>query len=170
MEDRRCFVQFSHPGREHEPDRSGRKSWNKSNRSHGRKFMRFHGAWTEADGGERTGDLYAWGEWEPESELLRALDQPKRDSGYPRYLWRPYYVPKGDYGGLHNTDPFIFGERFLYSNCGQGSKPGLLHLGGGSIIAFGSGKEIGGARQWMLDTVLVVKDSMEYSPPAMLTG
>ena len=170
MDDRRCFVQFPHPGREHEPDRDGGKTWNKSNRSHRRKFMRFRGEWIERDGGKRTGDLYAWGEWEPESELIRELHQPVGDSQYPRYLWRPYYMPKNDYQGLHNTDPFIFCERFLYSNCGQGSKPGLTRLGDGSIIAFGSGKEIMGERRWMLDTVLVVKDSVEYCPPEASTA
>lgn len=171
MEDRRCFVQFSHPGPEHEPDRYGKKAWSKSNVGHRRKFMSLRGEWIDQGGVKRTGDLYAWGEWEPESELVRELQQPGGDAQYPRYLWYPYYVPRDDdYEGLHNTDPFIFGERFLYSNCGQGSKQGLLHLGDGSIIAFGSGRKIGGVRQWTLDTVLVVKDSVQYSPPAMLLG
>ena len=67
------------------------------------------------------------------------------------------------YRGLHSTDPFIFGGRFLYSNCGQASKRGLRHLGQGSVIAFGSGKEIDGAPRWMLDTVLVVRDFKDYN-------
>ena len=44
------------------------------------------------------------------------------------------------------------------------SKKGLKHLDRGSVIAFGSGKEIGGQRKWVLDTVLVVKDSFPYDP------
>ena len=32
------------------------------------------------------------------------------------------------------------------------------------MIAFGSGKTIGGKRKWVLDTVLVVKDSFLYDP------
>ena len=162
MGDRRCFVQFSHPGREHEPDRGGGKSWNRNNLSHKRKFMEFRGEWVEPEGGRCTGNLTAWGEWEPESDLIRKLQQPGGDPQYPRYLWRPFCVQKDDYWGLHNTDPFIFGERFLYSNCGQGAKPGLKHLGAGSVIAFGSGKKINGERRWMLDTMLVVKGSIEY--------
>ena len=168
MDDKRCFVQFSHPGPEHEPDRYGKKAWSRKNVGHRRKFMSFRGEWIGQDSCRRNGDLWAWGEWEPESELIRELQQRDGDPQYPRYLWHPYYVPKDDYQGFHNTDPFIFGERFLYSNCGQGSKPGLTRLDGGSIIIFGSGKKINGKRQWVLDTVLVVKDSVDYQPPAML--
>ena len=84
----------------------------------------------------------------------------------PRHLWRAYWIPRNTYRGLHNTDPFIFGERFLYSNCGQAapSKAGLKRLGEGSVIAFGSGKMVGGKRKWVLDTVLVVKDSIAFDP------
>ena len=170
MRDSRCFIQCSHPGREHVPDGDGGKSWNKRNRSQRRKFMQFRGEWVEPEGERRTGDLAAWGEWEPESDLIRELQQPDGDAQYPRYLWRPYYILKADYLGLHNTDPFIFGERFLYSNCGQGSKPGLKHLGDGSVIAFGSGRIIDGVRRWTLDTVLVVKDSVDYPAPELVAA
>ena len=165
MADSRCFIQFSHPGQEHEPDRGGVKTWSQSSLSHKRKFMQFRGEWIDQAGGRCTGDLAAWGEWEPESELIRKLKRPSGNLQYPRYLWHPYYIPKDDYSGLHNTDPFIFGERILYSNCGQAAKPGLKHLGDGSVIAFGSGKNIKGDRRWMLDTLLVVKDSVQYEAP-----
>ena len=114
--------------------------------------MQFRGEWIEPEGGRRTGDLYAWGEWEPESDLIQDLRQPGGDSLYHRYLWQPHYIPRDDYSNLHNTDPFIFGERFLYSNCGQEAKPGLKHPGDGSVIAFGSGRSIDGTRKWMIDT------------------
>lgn len=165
MTDSRCFVQFSHPGREHEPDRNGGKAWNTWDSSHARKFMQLRGQWIEGGGTTRSGDLRAWGEWEPESDLIRELNQPYQNWLYPRYLWHPYYVPRDDYQRLHNTDPFIFGERFLYSNCGQPSKPGLTHLGKGSVIAFGSGRKIEGERRWMLDTVFVVADYVDYGAP-----
>lgn len=165
MVDSRCFVQFSHPGREHEPDRDGGKAWNNYAHNHMRKFMQLRGTWIDDDGNKRTDDLRMWGEWEPESDLIAELDQPDGDPLYPRYLWRPYYVPKNDYQELHNTDPFVFGQRFLYSNCGQPSKPGLTHIGEGSVIAFGSGRKIDGERRWMLDTVLVVRDSVDYGAP-----
>ena len=159
------FVQFSHPGREHEPDPSGGKAWNTLNSQHARKFMEFGGKWIEDDGSARSGNLRAWGEWEAESDLVCELSQPHQYSQYPRYLWHPHYVPKDNYKWLHNTDPFIFGERFLYSNCKQQALSGLRHLGRGSVIAFGSGKKVGGERKWVLDTVLVVADSLTYSAP-----
>ena len=165
MGDNRRFVQFSHPGREHEPDPGGVKGWNTYASPHARKFMEFRGKWIEEDGSARSGDLRAWGEWEAESELVCQLSQPSQSSLYPRYLWRPYYIPKDNYERLHNTDPFIFGERFLYSNCKQRKVSGLAHLGRGSVIAFGSGRKIAGERKWMLDTVLVVADSLTYRAP-----
>ena len=166
MAESRCFVQFPHPGREHEPDRFGRKGWNTHYNPHARKFMEFSGRWIEEGGRTRSGNLRAWGEWEAESSLICELSRPYQDSQYPRYLWRPYYVSKDNYEGLHNTDPFIFGDRFLYSNCLQrrGSNPtSMQHLGRGSVIAFGSGKTIAGERRWVLDTVLVVADSVRYT-------
>ena len=39
MNDSRCFVQFPHPGAEHEPDRCGKKAWSKNNIAHRRKFL-----------------------------------------------------------------------------------------------------------------------------------
>ena len=62
--------------------------------------------------------------------------------------------------------PFIFGDCFLYSNCGQSaeSKRGLKELAPGSVIAFRSGKKIDGKPKWVLDAVLVVKDSRPYDP------
>lgn len=176
MAHRRCFVQFPHPGYEHRPARGAQViGWNKRYRNrkqnpHKRKFMRLRGEWTDEDGiNKGCGDLWAWGEWEAESALLCKLNVPEDDSRgpYPRYLWHPYYViPKDGYEGLHNTDPFIFGDQILYSNCGQtaNSKRSLKCLGQGSVIAFGSGKKIKGEWKWMLDTVLVVKDSIPYDP------
>ena len=161
----RRFVQLPHPGGE----RSRRKGqmWSRARDGHARKFMQFRGAWVEDDQGERCGTLRAWGEWEPESTLVRELDQCGDKRRYPRYLWRPHYAPPKSYRGLHNTDPFIFGERPIYSNCSQPrrkgqSAEGLKHLGKGSVIVFGSGKMIKGKRAWVLDTVFVVADYVDY--------
>ena len=163
MADSRCFVQFSHPGGEHQPDRGPEKAWQRQEHGHGRKFMQLHGQWIEENGDRQTGALHAWGEWEAESELVSTLDPSDGDSPHPRWLWRPYYVPKDSYEGLHNTDPFIFGPRFLYSNCGQPKRPGLRQLDTGSVIAFGSSKKPDGEWRWMLDTVLVVRDFKDYN-------
>ena len=155
-----CFVQFIHPGGEHRPDAGNFKDWIALNTPHARKFIQLRGRWVEHDGSTHSGDLYAWGEWEAQSELLRPLGG-SRAGGYPQHLWRAYYrVPAdGRFDGLRNTDPFIFGGRFLYSNCQQPARPGLRNLGRGSVIVFGSYK----AHQWILDTVLVVAGSVPYT-------
>ena len=162
MADKRCFVQFSHPGTEHGP-KSG-CDWHKSKFGHRRKFMELHGKWVEGDGTMGSGVMWAWGEWEPESKLICKSNSSPVDCRYPRYLWDPYYVRRDSYKKLHNTDPFIFGKCFLYSNCGQSSpnKVGLKHMDQGSVIAFGCGKAIDSERRWTLDTVLVVRDFVEY--------
>ena len=163
MADKRCFVQFSHPGKEHGPI-TGRR-WHKPPPNHRRKFMQLHGEWIDGKGAKRSGELWAWGEWEPESDIVCTFNSAGEDSGHPRRLWKPYYVPKNSYQGLHNTDPVIFGDRFLYSNCGQAAsnKANLRNLEEGSVIAFGSGKLIDYERNWMLDTVLVVRDSKKFN-------
>lgn len=166
MTDKRCFIQFPHPGGEHKPDRNGKIGWNKRCRPHKRKFMRLRGEWIDGSGNRHCDDLLAWGEWEPESDLIRDFKTPDGEPHHPRYLWDPYWVPRNTYRCLHNTDPFIFGDRFLYSNCSQSApnKCGLKHLDQGSVIAFGSGKKIKDHCTWMLDTVLVVRDSFWYNP------
>ena len=124
--------------------------------------MEFDGKWLDEDDSETEGRLRAWGEWEAESDLLCELEQLDQDSQFPGHLWRPYYIPKDNYETLHNTDPFIFGDRFLHSNCKQLQLQGLTNLGRGSVIAFGSGRNIRGEAKWVLDTVFVVADSLNY--------
>ena len=158
----RCFVQFPHPGSEH-GRRSG-SSWHRSSARHKRKFMRLRGRWMDKLNNQQTGSLYAWGEWEAESRLVKCFNPPTGDGLCPRYLWRPYYVPKCNYKDLHNTDPFIFGPRFLYLSCRQQApnERGLRKLDRGSVIAFGSSKNIDGKWRWMLDTVFVIADFKDY--------
>lgn len=164
MASKPCFIQFPHPGDEHGAH-SGR-NWNTTNRDHKRKFMQFQGEWTDEDNNRHPGNLRAWGEWERESKLVGKFFHKNGGRHHPNYLWKPYWIPRNTYRCLHNTDPFIFGNCFLYSNCGQSteSKKGLKQIGQGSVIAFGSGKQIEGQRKWVLDTVLVVRDSFLYNP------
>ncbi|MCY3616946.1 MAG: hypothetical protein OXG66_04650 [Acidimicrobiaceae bacterium] len=163
-------MQFHHPGREQRPGPGGGQEWNRRaadedcapteacGPGHARKFMQLDGEWIDQDDEIGCSSMWAWGEWEAQSDLIRELDQ-MGDPAFPRYLWEPFYArrPHG-YRGLHNTDPFIFGDRFLYSNCHQRWKPKLRALQRGSVIAFGSKKG-----DWVLDTVLVVADSVPYS-------
>lgn len=174
MTNKRCFVQFPHPGKEH--DRVSGTTWNENKNPHRRKFMQFLGRYLDRNGILHGGELWAWGEWEPQSEHLRTFDNPRtlHGSPHPSHLWKPYYtLADNHYYKLHNTDPFIFGDAFLYSNCKQRTSKtdkatNLQNLGKGSVIVFGSGKnDIEGERQWMLDTVFVVRDFVDYDPHTM---
>lgn len=63
-----------------------------------------------------------------------------------------------------NTDPWVFGDAFRFSNCRQltpaGNPSALQRLTPGSIILFGSTLD----GQFVLDTVFVVADATPYTP------
>lgn len=152
------LVQFIHPGGEHGPDPEtpGIKRWNTGN--HQRKFMRSSGQWLDGDS-PRGGELLFWGEWEPPSEVDTLEQSP---AGYPKYLHYPFLEARTAFGNHQNTDPFVFGDRFLYTGCQQwrGSYPVQLRfLLSGSVILFGSAS--GG--RFLLDTALVVRDYFDHS-------
>src|SRR5216684_1999705 len=157
MDDKLCFVQFIHPGGEHQPDDGLRKGWNRGN--HRRKFLRQSGRYLAGTRVE-TGEMLYWGEWEPESEAQR-IDNPI-DRG-PRFIHVPYYVVPRSYRGLQNTDPFVFGEQFHYTGCQQRttkSATQLRYLSEGSVILFGSCED---RNEFVLDTVFVVDRWIDHS-------
>jgi hypothetical protein len=66
--------------------------------------------------------------------------------------------------GLHNTDPFVFGDRFHYTGCLQHTKHGptqLRNLCRGSVILFGSKRP--GRPEFTLDTVFVVAGFVDHT-------
>lgn len=157
MKNNLCFVQFIHPGGEHCPTHDKVCEWNTGD--HKRKFLVQEGSYL--NGNEvKTDNLMFWGEWEPQSDTEQILSSEQYG---PKYFHKPYYTISdtkeenksgicGDNEGCQNTDPFIFGEPFLYSNCKQLNKKSLKHLDRGSVILFGS--KIHGS--FVLDTVFVV--------------
>lgn len=159
MREARTFVQFIHPGLEHGADRgSDVRSWN--NGLHRRKFMKVRGRMF-VDGAEES-DLVMWGEWEAAS---RAIARFARGApGFPRFLHEPLPPNVPDRAdALQNTDPFVFGDRFLYTCCQQFTKKGptqLRYLAPGSVILFGS--FLGG--RFLLDTVFVTQRSIDHAP------
>ncbi|PLT31022.1 hypothetical protein [Peribacillus deserti] len=158
----KSFVQFMHPGAEHD----GRKAdgeifpWNVG--EHKRKFMVNNGKYVNdlADKEVKKVSLTFWGEWEAEAKIVQRLD----GINGPRYLMQPFYEKPNNYIGRQNTDPFIFGDHFYYTCCRQYKKtrndrlvPTLLtRLQFGSVILFGSNFEGG----FVLDTVFVVSDDV----------
>jgi hypothetical protein len=154
-------VQFIHPGGEHRPDAPGAgiKGWNRG--AHQRKFMRTAGTSCDAQGAAHHGEILLWGEWEPPSKV-----EEIRASGpsYPQYLHRAFLEPRAEFAGHQNTDPFVFGDEFLYTGCQQwrgkphGNPVQLRYLLPGSLILFGS---CAGDR-FLLDTVFVVRDFIDH--------
>jgi hypothetical protein len=157
-----CFVQFHHPGDEHVPDTPTQRTWNRG--GHRRKFMEKRAIYvTSLDGKPAEGDVVFWGEWEPPSTLVKKYENPGQDE--PRSLFRPVLgkFEKAD-PPYQNTDPFVYGDRFLYGNCKQNTKKGrpteLQSLKKGSVILFGSNRR---GSQFVLDTVFVVEDWTPYA-------
>ena len=155
----RFFVQFPHPGKEHRPA-SDDMPWNAA--PHGRKFLIAPGRYVDAAGQRAAAELVLWGEWEPPSRI----EQRWPPSGQlPHVLHRPYWITPRTTGFRQNTDPWVWGEQMLYSNCKQ--PPGahrratsMRRLTPGSVICFGS--TIGG--EFCLDTVFVIASAEPWSP------
>jgi hypothetical protein len=157
MENELCLVQFIHPGGEHRPDDGLFKLWNKA--AHKRKFLKQAGKYLSA-GKLNDGAIGFWTEWEPESKVVRTILDPI--AGGPRYIYEPFYFSPQSYGGLQNTDPFVFGERFHYTGCQQRTSRGptqLRYLQRGSVILFGSCER---KSRFVLDTVFVVERWMDH--------
>jgi hypothetical protein len=151
MPDQLMFVQFPHPGPEHVPAGPA-MAWNR--RDHARKFLRAEAEYL-LDGRVERGRIALWGEWEPQSRVVgEFLDAPP---GFPRWLHDPYWEIPRHKLGLQNTDPLVFGDHFLYTNCRQARNRKLRELAPGSLIVFGS--KFGG--EFVLDTVLVVGEARE---------
>lgn len=152
-----ALVQFLHPGSEHRPDGPGHRSWNTG--MHRRKFMTAEASFNDGDAW-RDGLVTLWGEWEPPSRVAAMYP---RDGELPRFLHEPVLTYPESFQGLQNTDPYVFGERFLYTGCQQHTNRGrsetqLRRLMRGSVILFGSCR----ADRFLLDTVFVVADSIDH--------
>lgn len=153
-----AIVQFPHPGGEHVPPGS-HMGWNTG--PHQRKFLLSDGHFVDDVGTDpQGGQLVFWGEWEPPSRVARRW--PARH-GLPTVLHEPYWSPPTGEGMRQNTDPWVFGDGFLYSNCKQHTnntpsrRPSALQsLPPGSLILFGSA--VDGA--FVIDTVFVVRDTV----------
>jgi hypothetical protein len=106
-------------------------------------------------------DLVFWGEWEAPSYVIKRWEQK---DPLPRFLHRPVWERPATKGPRQNTDPWVFGDSFRFSNCRQltpqRNPSALQKLTPGSMVLFGS--TIGG--EFIIDTVFVVKDFCPFSP------
>jgi hypothetical protein len=159
MTDIACFVQFPHPGAEHR-FAGDEMPWNVGR--HGRKFLVAPGRYVAGDDQPHEGEVVFWAEWEPPSRVERHWP----DKGdLPRTLHRPYWTRPSRSWPRQNTDPWVFGERMIYSNCKQTTgtprRPTAMQsLPLGSVICFGSTRR----RRFCIDTVFVVAGAQPWTP------
>jgi hypothetical protein len=131
-----------------------RQPWNTG--EHRRKFLRSNGRYVARDEVLGEGMLVFWGEWEAPSYVK---SRPKNGS-LPRFLHEPVWEYPEDSAPRQNTDPWVFGDCFRYSNCKQQSQTALRKLARGSLILFGSTLD----GNFVVDTVFVVRDSRRFRP------
>jgi len=178
---RLSIIQFPHSGQEPKlKGASGICPWNIGD--HRRKFMKAKGKIVNGATLSAETDVFFWGEWEPQSKYSRIVGNTTR----PLYLHEPLApntAPGGVAGccassgcnatatntqpqGGKNTDPYVFGHYFIYSNCRQlinGRQRQTACLEIGSLILFGSIFSDVNGPCFGLDTVFVVDDYRPYT-------
>jgi hypothetical protein len=155
-------VQFPHPGGEHNPGKATRMPWNTG--EHRRKFLQGPGRYVGDGGVLVEAPLVFWGEWEAPSCVIKRWSA---EDDLPQFLHAPVWE-RPRFGGLRqNTDPWVFGDCFRYSNCRQLSQRRLQNLAPGTLILFGSALEpSSAARRFVIDTVFVVSEDRQRFTPA----
>jgi hypothetical protein len=158
------IVQFVHPGFEyHRPEhvggrhlRSGVMDWKSGNSKHDRKFIVSRGSLFDPASGrdDRDASIVFWGEWEGPSVFWRIEDPPGKPK--PSIIHAPFRPDRAPVEPVQNTDPMVFGDAFIYSNCLQAAYASLRRLPEGSIVLFGRHSRESSQRAFSLDTCLVV--------------
>ena len=175
-------ITFVHPGKEQSVLPENRKKspcrnangWFRcgwSHNAHGRKFLEDGGEYVSADGKmHEAKSLCVWceAEWDTMYRPLSVPPAPGIDI-YPRRLHKLYPSIRSLTSGSMNSDPYIFGSQFIYSNCRQKqlAKSPILP---GDIILFGSIKmgRNSQPRSFLLDTVFVASDA-KFDVPVTTT-
>lgn len=157
-------ILFLHPGREYSATVNSIKEWTRGD--HTRNFIKMAGAkFVDAGGKLQAGDIGFWGEWEAHATIEKdaaghSVFSPYLDLGeLPAHGESTCGTCCASDAPL-DTDPFVFGDCFLYANCLQPSYPALRGLEPGSLILFATTR--GGTH--FLDTVFVVGDKIPAWP------
>ena len=163
MTDNLKVIQFVHPGFEYSghdyvrdrKQHSGLMPWKDGGSIHNRKFMWSLGSaldFGRNEVHERVG-LTFWGEWEGPSVFWKVASPGKPVPSVVHAPFRPAECPTAS---VQNTDPMVFGDAFIYSNCMQGQYKALQGAPPGSLILFGRYAREDGRPSFSLDTCLVV--------------
>lgn len=165
------IVQFVHPGFEYDRSkyvggrhvRSGVMNWKRGNSRHDRKFILTRGSLFEPRTGTDHRDvaLVFWGEWEGPSVFWKIDGAPGKPA--PSIMHAPFRPNRVPLESVQNTDPMVFGDAFIYSNCLQDAYVSLRTLAPGSIILFGRHSRVGGF-VFSLDTCLVIERVEALTP------
>ena len=156
-----------HPGVERRPSRlSGQAEYYRcpwATGNHARKFLSVRGCYYDEATKRESAiqELRVWCEAEWDTRVRELSSSPAVS---PR--WEHSFLPKRpkrpDYG--INTDPYIFGPQFVYTNCRQKPGSSLQKLNAGDMILFGSLKHLNGEKRFsfLLDTVFVVSEDSTF--------
>jgi hypothetical protein len=126
--------------------------------------MARNATYSDSAGRDHEGLVGFWGEWEGPS-FARKIDSFCTDG--PTLCHVPAFYEPASFEGLLDTDPFVFGDRFLYCGCQQHTchhraggavETFLRRLATGSLVLFGSAV----SGRFVLDTALVVGDHTDY--------
>lgn len=164
------IVQFVHPGfeyhrREHVGARhiaSGVMNWKPGNSKHDRKFIVSRGSLfePETERDHKDVSIVFWGEWEGPSVFWKIDGAPGKPK--PSIIHAPFRPDRAPLESVQNTDPMVFGDAFIYSNCLQHAYASLRGLAEGSIVLFGRHSRREPA--FSLDTCLVIDRAEALEP------
>lgn len=158
-------IKFLHPG----PERKLTKTeiinkfanWQTEPSEHSRKYFEVKGEYISSlNFSIKSDEIGFWGEWEAESQIIRTLNPSL--STLPHFVHKPVKplsTPRIPGKRFLNTDPCVFGDDFLYSNCRQRTFKSLQNLNIGDVIIFGS--SING--DFVVDTVFVVGKIIKFN-------
>jgi hypothetical protein len=128
-----------------------------------RKFLVAPGEYRAAvDAPGERAEIAFWGEWEAPSVCEELTYEVETLPGAPSFLHRPQPPDRGrrPRGIPQNTDPFVFGDEFIYTFCEQGpNKRKIRKLARGSVTVFGSVKQ----DRFVCDTVFVVAEAVRHT-------
>lgn len=147
------IIQFLHPSQEALPTNVDDNiiHWNNF-KTHRRKFLLSNGEYLNKNKELIVDDLTFWGEWEPQSELIKTNSLKPN---LPKYINKPYLDPSVPVR-THTTDPYVFGKNYKYFICRQHSNRHILkNLEPSSIILFGSSINL----KFCLDTLFVISEN-----------
>ena len=133
------IIQFMHPGQY--TNQEGSIDWNIED--HKRKLIKNEVSSIKDCVLYKNKEGYFWGEWEPESKCkkengyyIHTVKYPSNTIGNASTNCRNRCIKSGN--SPLNTDPYVFGNCFIYSNCLQATYNALQNLDKDDIILFGS--------------------------------